>query len=105
MYNLTVHAHQSLQHSIVLVSCTETDDTSHTETVFTAHAHMDGSSVGEDVSDLEIFLDQTIRGIVKALSMSEPQAVLALETVSQSTVGGGAPGHPGQTERSEDDHA
>lgn len=92
MYNLNVHAHQSLQHSLVFVSCSETDETGHTEQVFSASAHMDGVSPGHDLGDLEVFLDQTIRGIVKALSMGEATSVRTLETVNQSTVGGGAPG-------------
>jgi len=95
MYNLNVHAHQSLQHSIIFVSVSETDETGHTEMVFESSAHAEGVTAGHDGSDLESFLDQTIRGIVKALSMGESVSVRALESMSQSTVGGGAPGQMG----------
>lgn len=105
MYNLQLHAHQAMGYSLVFVSVSETDDELHTEVLFTSNAQDAGELPGEDYNSLETFLNQTLRGIVKALSIGEAESVRLLESMSQSTVGGGAPGHPGQTERSEDDHA
>lgn len=105
MYNLNIHAHQSMHHALVFISCSETTDDGHTETVFSTTGHIDGEIPGLEPGTLESFLEQTIQGIVKALSSGEAASVRRLETVNQSTVGGGAPGHPGSTERSEVPHA
>lgn len=92
MYNLNLHAHQSMTSTLVFVSVSETDEDHHTEQVFTSNAWCSTEIPGEDPSNLETFLEQVTAGLVKALSIGEAEAVRVLESVSQSTVGGGAPG-------------
>lgn len=103
MYNVSMHAQQILGATILAVSLTETNEEGLTYPLATAMSSSNMlASVDED--PLWIFLQQIKDCLSRSLG---DDTGLWFQYLESDGVDGGrrGAGHPGQTERSEDDHA